>query len=119
MEIISFDIHGKFAHFRKYYSNNTALSFSIPPRTTVMGILAAILGYSRDTYYEDFSSDKIRIGLNVCSLLKKSFHRLNFLRITGLNDFRGKGGRVQTPFEVVSAINISEDEVKYRIFISF
>jgi len=35
MEILSFDIVGKFAHFKKYYANNTALSFSIPPRTTI------------------------------------------------------------------------------------
>ena len=71
MEIIQFDISGKFAHFRKYYANNTALTYSLPPRTTVMGILAAILGRSRDSYYEEFSSDKILIGIAIKTPIKK------------------------------------------------
>lgn len=117
MEIISIDIGGKFAHFRKYYANNTALSYTIPPRTTVMGMLAAILGFERDSYYEELSSEKIRIGIRVLCPLKKTFHRLNLLSIKGADDFTGKGGRIQTPFEVITGYNLNTDWVKYRIFI--
>jgi CRISPR-associated protein Cas5h len=126
MEIIQFDIQGKFAHFRKYYANNTAMSFSIPPRTTIMGILAGILGLPKDSYYETLASDKVRVGLAVKTPLKKTFHRLNFLSIKSKgdikksfdSDFRGSNGRIQTPFEVVSGHNIQTDEVIYRIFVS-
>jgi CRISPR-associated protein Cas5h len=81
MEILTFTIKGKLAHFRKYYANNTAFSFTIPPRTTLMGIVAAAMGLPKDSYYEDFSSEKIKFGIRVLSPLKKSFHRLNFLSI--------------------------------------
>jgi CRISPR-associated protein Cas5h len=127
MEIIQFDISGKFAHFRKYYANNTALTYSLPPRTTVMGMLAAILGRSRDSYYEEFSSNKIRIGIAIKSPVKKNFHRLNFLSIKSLgdfkksfeSDFRGMAGNpIQTPFEVVTGLNLQNDDVCYRIFIA-
>lgn len=132
MEIIQFDLKGKMAHFRKYYANNTSMSFSIPPRTTIMGMLAAILGIGKDEYYEVLASDKIRIGVALCSPIKKSFHRLNLLSIKSLgnlkvdlekersftSDFRGTGGRIQTPFEIVTGHNIQNDEVWYRIFIS-
>jgi CRISPR-associated protein Cas5h len=118
MEIISFDITGKFAHFRKYYANNTALSYFIPPRTTIMGMIAALLGKEKDSYYEAMASDKIRIGVRVLCPLKKSFHRVNLLKILGTGDFRGKQGRVQTPFEVVSGLNIATDDVRYRIYVS-
>lgn len=126
MEIIQFDIHGKFAHFRKYYANNTAMSFSIPPRTTLMGILAGVLGLPKDSYYEAFASDKIRIGLAVKTPLKKTFHRLNLLSLKKKgdiktsfdSDFRGMNGRIQTPFEVVSGQHIQTDEVIYRVFVS-
>jgi CRISPR-associated protein Cas5h len=126
MEIVQFDINGKFAHFRKYYANNTALTYSLPPRTTVMGMLAAISGMPRDGYYEELASDKIRIGIAVKALIKKSFHRLNFLSIKSLgdfkksfdSDFRGMAGNpIQTPFEVVTGYDISEDHVSYRIFL--
>jgi len=132
MEVLQIDLKGKIAHFRKYYANNTAISFSIPPRTTIMGILAAILGLPKDEYYNALSSDKVRIGIALCSPIKKSFHRLNLLSIKSLgdlkidfekeraftSDFRGMGGRIQTPFEIVTGHNFQNDEVWYRIFIS-
>lgn len=126
MEIIQFDISGKFAHFRKYYANNTAMTFSIPPRTALIGILAGMLGLPKDSYYEVFASDKIRVGVAVKSSIKKIFHRLNLLSIKSKgdmkksfeSDFRGMNGRVQTPFEVVSGHNLQTDEVKYRVFVS-
>jgi CRISPR-associated protein Cas5h len=132
MEIIQLDLKGKMAHFRKYYANNTSMSFTIPPRTTLMGILAAILGINKDEYYEVLASDKIRIGIALCSPIKKSFHRLNLLSIKSLgnlkvdfekerafnSDFRGTGGRIQTPFEIVTGHHIQNNEVWYRIFIS-
>lgn len=126
MEILTFTVSGKMAHFRKYYANNTAFSFSIPPRTTLTGIIAAVMGWQKDSYYEDLASDNIRIGIRVLSPLKKSFHRLNFLSIKSTGDlakkwstdFRGEGGRIQTPFEVVSNWNIAKGEVKYQVFIA-
>lgn len=119
MEILTFDISGKFAHFRKFYSSSTALSFSIPPRTTIIGILAAILGKEKESYYEEFASDKIRIGIAVKSKLKKSFHRLNHLMIKGPADFRGAKPHIQTPFEVVSPEDIASGLISYTIFISY
>lgn len=119
MEILSFDIVGKFAHFRKYYTTNTALSFTIPPRTTIMGIVGAILGKQRDSYYEEFASDKLRIGIQVKSRIKKSIHRVNYLKIGGKNDFRGKQSHIQTPVELISGEKIANGEVRYRVYISY
>ncbi|HRP33517.1 MAG TPA: CRISPR-associated protein Cas5 [Agriterribacter sp.] len=126
MEILSFKLSGKMAHFRKYYANNTAFSFSIPPRTTLMGIVAAAMGLQKDSYYEEFASERINFGIRVLSPLKKSFHRLNLLSIKSLgdvaknwsSDFRGENGRIQTPFEVVTGWDIGKNEVIYQIFIS-
>jgi len=121
MEILSFDISGKFAHFRKYYSSSTALSFSIPPRTTISGILAAILGREKETYYEEFASDKIRVGIAVKSKLKKTFHRLNHLKIESPSQLRGshKDTHTQTPFEVISPEDIAGGLITYTIFVSY
>jgi len=118
MEVLSLDIEGKFAHFRKFHGNNTAMSYSIPPRTTIIGILAAILGEPKDSYYESFRHKDVKIGIRVLSDLKKTFHRLNYLKITGSSDFSGKNGRIQTPFEVVTAHDLKSEMVKYRFYIS-
>ncbi len=118
MEILSFDIDGKFAHFRKFHGNNTAMSYSIPPRTTVIGILAAIMGEEKDGYYERYKTDNIQIGIRVLSIIKKSFHRLNFLKIMSKDDFTGRNGRIQTPFEVVTGNDLKKDSVRYRIYMA-
>jgi len=127
MEILCFKVKGKLAHFRKYYANNTAFSFTIPPRTSIIGMLASALGWEKDSYYEQMASENLMIGVRVLTPLKKSFHRVNFLSIKSLgdlsnnfsSDFRGEGGRIQTPFEVVSPWDISKGEVAYQIFISY
>jgi len=126
MELLTFEIRGKMAHFRKYYANNTAFSFSIPPRTTLMGIVAAAMGWPKDTYYEKLSSQYLHFGIRVLQPLKKSFHRVNFLSIKSTgnlakgmsSDFRGHGGRIQTPFEVVTPFDLTKGELAYQVFIS-
>lgn len=69
-KIISFKISGKFAHFRKFYTNASSLSYLIPPRTTLSGMLASILKIPRDEYYERFNQEKIKISVSIPKGLK-------------------------------------------------
>jgi CRISPR-associated protein Cas5h len=126
MDVIAFDIRGKMAHFRKYYANNTAFSYSLPPRTTITGMLAGMLGLPRDSYHEAFAVEKIRIGVRILTPVKKTFHRVNFLRIESLGDvakdnlgdFTGRDGRIQTPFEIITGFDLNRDWMTYRIYLS-
>jgi CRISPR-associated protein Cas5h len=118
MELITLELHGKFAHFRKYFGNNTALSYALPPRTTLMGIFAALLGRERDTYYREMAAERLRIGVGILTPIKKSFHRLNNLMIKGGSDFRGRLGPVQTPYEMVTPVDVRGSVVKYKLFLS-
>lgn len=91
-----------------------------------MGIVAAAMGLPKDSYYEEFASERINFGIRVLNPLKKSFHRLNFLSVKSVGDFsknwssdlRGENGRIQTPFEVVTGWDMGKNEVIYQIFIS-
>ncbi|MCB0737850.1 MAG: hypothetical protein KDC92_10085, partial [Bacteroidetes bacterium] len=69
-------------------------------------------------YYQDYQYEHIKIGVRVLSNLKKSFHRLNLLKLISKDGFRGSGGRVQTPFEVITGNDLKSDSVKYRIYIA-
>jgi CRISPR-associated protein Cas5h len=48
MELIIFKLKGYFAHFLRAESSASALSYPIPPRTVILGILGAVLGLSKD-----------------------------------------------------------------------
>ena len=76
MKVIALKIFGDFAHFRKFYTTSSPLTFLFPPPTAVRGILGAILGFGKEEYIEktrDFwigvkinrPVKKIRLGLNL------------------------------------------------------
>lgn len=94
------------------------MSFSVPPRTTLMGMLAAILGLPRDSYYEALSGQQLRLGVGVQTPLKRSFHRLNFLKVGGSIDLDGSNGHIQLPFEVVTGYDLTRDLVRYRVYVA-
>lgn len=137
-EILSFDWCGKVAHFRKFYSNASALSHTIPPRTTILGLLASIAEIRRDAYYhgteyEIFNS--LRIGVQLTTPVRKITQKFNYLKVVkegaseesigaDLKDiyiFRGYGNRKQVSTELIVPYNIREKDaiVKYKIFVGF
>jgi CRISPR-associated protein Cas5h len=83
-----------------------------------MGMLAAMLGRPRDSYYRELSSINLRVGLRILTPLKKTFHRVNHLKVENSSDFQGAKGHTQTPFEVVTGMDIRTDFVCYRLYLS-
>jgi CRISPR-associated protein Cas5h len=74
-KIIQIKLTGKFAHFNYPFTSPNFLkkSFSIPPRTTILGIIGAMIGlegfqqyHKREEpeYYEKLKNIQISIGLN-------------------------------------------------------
>ena len=60
---IGFDVTADFAHFRKVGNNSAKPSYHIPPRTTIAGLLAGIMGLARDSYYDLFSPESSAIAI--------------------------------------------------------
>jgi len=117
MRILSFHLFGKMAHFRKYYTNSSSMTYTVPPRTTVVGMIAGLLGIERDQYYEDFSLDSCKIAVANRAPLKKVVQKLNLLHIEGKDDLNGsKEYHAQTPTELVIPVNIRTDLLDYQIW---
>jgi len=76
--LCSFEIVGKFAHWRKYDTNSSSLSYYFPTRTNLIGLLGSILELPRDSYYNLFGEDKLNIGLVINSKLRKKMTVLNY-----------------------------------------
>lgn len=118
MQVISLHFKGKMAHFRKYYSNSSSLSFFVPPRTTIAGILAGLIGYERDSYYSDFSVDKCGISVLCNAPVKKISQKMNYLMIKSANDFNGsKENHSQTALELVIPQDVRNGCLDYEVFI--
>ncbi|WP_134212405.1 CRISPR-associated protein Cas5 [Pelotomaculum propionicicum] len=48
IKLINFRLHGRFGHFLRADAGASAISYPIPPRTVIMGIMGAVLGLPKD-----------------------------------------------------------------------
>ncbi len=130
LELTWFDVKGYMAHFRKFFSTTTSLSYIFPPRTTLMGLVAAIIGMDRDSYYELFSPRNLFISVRILSPIRVVLQAINHLKvkeqpehnIRGL--YRDKTGRLRTyeRIQVTTEYVIngwsSEDSLTYRVYLA-
>jgi len=52
MEVLSFRWSGRFGHFRRAEANRHGLTYPLPPRTAILGLLGAVLGLEKDAPQE-------------------------------------------------------------------
>lgn len=69
--VLVFDVWGEYAHFRKYYTTTSPLTFSIPPRTAICGLIAGIIGIDKNAYLKDFTKEKADIAVRILAPVKK------------------------------------------------
>lgn len=62
-QCLSFEVRGPWAHFRRVEGNIVKQTYRLMPRTTVAGLVAAILGLDRDSYYDAFARDSSRVAI--------------------------------------------------------
>ncbi|QUJ73983.1 type I-B CRISPR-associated protein Cas5 (plasmid) [Haloarcula marismortui ATCC 33800] len=60
---LSFTVSSTWGHFKRVGRTVTKQTYRIPPRTTVAGMLAAIVGAERNSYYETFGEDNAAIAI--------------------------------------------------------
>lgn len=79
--ILKLELKGRLAHFRKFYTNASSLTYSIPPRTSVCGLVASVLKIPRDSYYDLLNSANlgVAIALPPDAGFRRQFFTMNYL----------------------------------------
>ncbi|MDN5363123.1 MAG: CRISPR-associated protein Cas5h [Eubacteriales bacterium] len=85
MRVLVFDIWGDFAHFKKFYTTSSPLTFSFPPPPTVKGMLAAIIGINRheEDYLYLLRNEVCRVGVRILHPIRKTRWGLNHINTKG------------------------------------
>jgi CRISPR-associated protein Cas5h len=67
MKTLVFDISASYAHYKKAYATTSAVSYLIPPKTSLYGYIGAILGLQKrdNIYLEAFAEKQCLIGLSL------------------------------------------------------
>jgi len=76
---LSFTIGGPWGHFRRVEGNIVKQTYRVIPRTTVAGLVAAILGIGRDEYYDLFAPDASAVAVEPTSGLRTMNMPMNTL----------------------------------------
>ena len=72
-QFIVFELWGDYAHFRKFYTTSSPLTYPFPPKPTIIGILSSILGFDKknNEYLKHFEKDTFLIALQLINPVKK------------------------------------------------
>ena len=114
--VIVFDIWSDFAHFRRIETTTSPLTYPFPTGTALAGLIAAMLGYSRDSYYTIFSRSNIDYSIEIINPIKKIVLPETIIKtdegfyLWDIKDEQKR--RAPTPYEFVK-------NPKYRIYVRF
>lgn len=79
MKTLIFDIKGDYGHFKKPYSPMSPVTFPFPPPPAVMGILGAIMGFSKREYHEKLGWNKLKIAVRLLAPIQVFRSAINLL----------------------------------------
>lgn len=112
VKVIVFDIWGDYGHFKKFHTTASPLTFSFPPPTAVIGIVAAILGMDKENYWDSFSPDNTRVAVRIINPVKKIRTGINVIETKSAGPmFNRIKQRSQIKYEYLK-------DAHYRIFFS-
>ena len=110
-KVLVFDVSGEYAHFRKFNTTSSPLTFNLPTRPAIAGLLGAILGIEREVspniytagtipVNELFHPDKCIMSVQILNRTKKTQIGFNLLDTSkqGSSFFNIKN-RTQIEFE--------------------
>lgn len=116
--ILVFDIIGEYGHFRKFNTTTSPLTYPIPTRPALIGLLGAIMGIERETspgvfksgaipISELFHPEKMSVAIQVLNPVKKTHMAFNLLNTK--SSFFNIDNRTQIEFELLK-------EPAFRVF---
>ena len=80
-QAIKFRLSGDYALFKKPYANNQPQSFVIPPKTAILGMIGAVMGWSKSEYIEKLPFDKFKYSVRlITSKIKKDLIGINLMQ---------------------------------------
>jgi len=81
MKVLTLRVFGDFAHFRKFYTTSSPLTFSFPPPPTIRGMIGAVMGFRKEKYLE--KTKELWIGVKIDKPVRKFRMGLNIIFTKG------------------------------------
>lgn len=86
MKILKFKLSGDYAHFRKPYTTTSPLTYPIPTRPSLAGLIGAITGKSKGNV--DYQNEQSYLALSIVNPLKKTRMGINLTKVPTATDLK-------------------------------
>lgn len=119
--ILVFDVGGEYGHFRKFNTTTSPLTYSLPPRPAVLGMIGAILGIERETGVGKYDEGSIPLaellapelaGVAVQLVHPTKKVQMAFNLVNTKSSFFNIANRTQIEFELLK-------NPKFRVFLQW
>jgi CRISPR-associated protein Cas5h len=74
MDVVAFTYSARFGHFLRAEANANGVTYPVPPRTALLGLLGAVLGLEKDTPQQVLTDARLGVG---GELPKRFWHKTN------------------------------------------
>jgi CRISPR-associated protein Cas5h len=99
--VLVFEVWGEYGHFRKHYTTTSPLTFSVPSRTALTGLLGAIIGLSKEEYLGHFGRHEAHIGVRLMTPVKKVRFSENLIDTENAGKMNKIKNRTQIQYELL------------------
>jgi len=109
--VLVFDVWSEYAHFRKFFTTTSPLTFSLPPRTALCGLMGAILGLPKESYLSKFQKKDASFAVKLMTPVKKVRFSENLIDTDSIKTMNVIKQHTRIKFEFLK-------DAKFRIYFS-
>lgn len=74
MNVVCFEYRAKYGHFLRAEANANGVTYPVPPRTALLGLIAAVLGLPKDALADELADAHIALG---GAMPRRFWHKTN------------------------------------------
>ncbi len=115
MRALRFLLKGKFAHFRRFYTNSSSLTYPVPPPPTLRGLMGAALGLDPEIY-PDYLAEA-RFSVRPAGAWRTLMQTANLLYVTGPGDVTGNQGHTQVPTQFLVPPELVGQNLAFEVLV--
>ena len=97
MKILVFNLFAPFGHFKVPYTTTSPLTFPVPPKTSLYGILGAILGIDKNNYIEKFNDMECNVAIRLLNPVRKIHISENLINTKNVKMFARMNSKKSPP----------------------
>ncbi len=114
MKILIFDISSSFGHFIVPYTISSPITYPIPTKTAISGMISAIIGIDKREYLKYFNNKNFKIGIKIINPIKILHINENFINVKEVKFFE----RMKSNRNPRTQINVEFlKDCKYRLYV--